>query len=60
VTGNFVLIGRALIEPSQSIAIKLMVFPVFILFVALARLAILHWERAAPRRCATASCSSWR
>lgn len=49
VTGNFVLIGRALIEPSQSIAIKLMVFPVFILFVALARLAILHWERGGAR-----------
>lgn len=46
VTGNFVLIGRALIEPSQTIAIKLMVFPVFILFVAFARLAILHWERS--------------
>ncbi|MYM66789.1 DUF1275 domain-containing protein [Pseudoduganella sp. FT55W] len=46
VTGNFVLIGRALIEPSQAIGIKLMVFPVFILFVALARLAILHWERS--------------
>ncbi|WP_343729780.1 YoaK family protein [Duganella sp.] len=45
VTGNFVLIGRALIEPTQAIAIKLMVFPVFILFVALARLAILHWDR---------------
>ncbi|MYM33542.1 DUF1275 domain-containing protein [Duganella sp. FT94W] len=45
VTGNFVLIGRGLIEPSQTIAIKLMVFPVFILFVALARLAILRWER---------------
>lgn len=45
VTGNFVLIGRALIEPSQSITLKLLVFPVFILFVALARLAIVHWER---------------
>ncbi|MTV36768.1 YoaK family protein [Duganella radicis] len=45
VTGNFVLIGRALIEPSQAIGIKLMVFPVFMLFVALARLAILHWDR---------------
>lgn len=49
VTGNFVLIGRALIEPSQSIFIKLLVFPVFILFVALARLAILHWERSGAR-----------
>nr|WP_315250392.1 YoaK family protein [uncultured Duganella sp.] len=45
VTGNFVLIGRALIEPSQSITLKLLVFPVFILFVALARLAIVHWDR---------------
>jgi uncharacterized membrane protein YoaK (UPF0700 family) len=50
VTGNFVLIGRSLIEPSQSILIKLMVFPVFILFVALARLLILHWERSGARQ----------
>ena len=49
VTGNFVLIGRALIEPSQAIVIKLMVFPVFILFVALARLAILHWDRSGSK-----------
>jgi len=49
VTGNFVLIGRALIQPSQTIAIKLLVFPVFILFVALARLAILHWERSGAK-----------
>jgi uncharacterized membrane protein YoaK (UPF0700 family) len=46
VTGNFVLIGRALIEPSQAIFIKLLVFPVFILFVALTRLAVVHWDRA--------------
>jgi uncharacterized membrane protein YoaK (UPF0700 family) len=46
VTGNFVLIGRALVEPSQTIFIKLLVFPVFILFVALARLAILYWDRS--------------
>ncbi|MRW86023.1 DUF1275 domain-containing protein [Pseudoduganella sp. FT26W] len=46
VTGNFVLIGRALIEPSQSIFIKLLVFPVFILFVALTRLATVHWDRS--------------
>ncbi|NYE59570.1 uncharacterized membrane protein YoaK (UPF0700 family) [Duganella sp. 1224] len=49
VTGNFVLIGRALIEPSQAIFIKLLVFPVFIVFVALARLAILHWDRAGAK-----------
>jgi uncharacterized membrane protein YoaK (UPF0700 family) len=46
VTGNFVLIGRALVEPSQTIFIKLLVFPVFILFVALTRLMILRWERS--------------
>jgi uncharacterized membrane protein YoaK (UPF0700 family) len=50
VTGNFVLIGRSLIEPSQSILIKLMVFPVFILFVALARLLILHWSRSGGKQ----------
>jgi uncharacterized membrane protein YoaK (UPF0700 family) len=49
VTGNFVLIGRALIEPSQSIFIKLLVFPVFIVFVALTRLATLHWDRSGAR-----------
>src|SRR5450830_905409 len=49
VTGNFVLIGRAVIEPSQAIGIKLLVFPVFILFVALARLAIVHWDRGGSK-----------
>ncbi|MGV7206967.1 YoaK family protein [Oxalobacteraceae bacterium A2-2] len=45
VTGNFVLIGRALISPSHEILIKLLVFPVFILFVAITRLLILWWDR---------------
>jgi len=45
VTGNFVLIGRAMVQPAAEIIPKLLVFPVFILFVALARLLILHWER---------------
>jgi uncharacterized membrane protein YoaK (UPF0700 family) len=45
VTGNFVLIGRAMVQPAHDILLKLLVFPVFILFVALARLLILHWER---------------
>ncbi|QJD93783.1 DUF1275 domain-containing protein [Duganella dendranthematis] len=49
VTGNFVLIGRAVIEPSQAIGIKLLVFPVFILFVAMARLAIVHWDRSGSK-----------
>ncbi|HEU4843941.1 MAG TPA: DUF1275 family protein, partial [Burkholderiaceae bacterium] len=30
VTGNFVLIGRALVQPAHDIVIKLLVFPVFI------------------------------
>ncbi|NGZ86363.1 YoaK family protein [Duganella aceris] len=45
VTGNFVLIGRALVQPAAEIIPKLLVFPVFILAVALARLLILYWER---------------
>ena len=45
VTGNFVLIGRALVEPAHEIIPKLLVFPVFILFVAISRMLILHWER---------------
>jgi uncharacterized membrane protein YoaK (UPF0700 family) len=50
VTGNFVLIGRAMAKPSQDVLIKLLVFPVFILFVALGRLMILHWERSGGRQ----------
>ncbi|KQQ40159.1 hypothetical protein ASF61_05080 [Duganella sp. Leaf126] len=46
VTGNFVLIGRALVEPAYDIIPKLLVFPVFIVFVAIARMLILHWERS--------------
>ncbi|MBV6319850.1 YoaK family protein [Duganella violaceipulchra] len=50
VTGNFVLIGRAIARPSPDILLKLLVFPVFVLFVALARLLILHWERTGGRQ----------
>ena len=50
VTGNFVLIGRAMVQPAAEIVPKLLVFPVFILFVALARLLILHWERKGARQ----------
>jgi len=46
VTGNFVLIGRALVEPAHELIPKLLVFPVFILFVAISRMLILHWERS--------------
>jgi uncharacterized membrane protein YoaK (UPF0700 family) len=50
VTGNFVLIGRAMVQPAAEIIPKLLVFPVFILFVALARLLILHWERSGAKQ----------
>jgi uncharacterized membrane protein YoaK (UPF0700 family) len=50
VTGNFVLIGRAMAEPAHDVLIKLLVFPVFMLFVAVARLLILHWERSGGRQ----------
>jgi len=50
VTGNFVLIGRAMVQPAAEIIPKLLVFPVFILFVALARLLILHWERKGAKQ----------
>ena len=54
VTGNFVLIGRGLVRPAHDIAIKLLVFPVFIGFVALTRMLVLRWQRdgvPALRRC---------
>ena len=50
VTGNFVLIGRAMVQPAHDIVLKLLVFPVFILFVALARLLILHWSRSGGKQ----------
>lgn len=46
VTGNFVLIGRALAHPSQDVLLKLLVFPVFLLFVALTRVLVLRWQAA--------------
>ena len=50
VTGNFVLIGRALAKPAHDVVIKLLVFPVFMLFVAIARLLILRWQRSGGRQ----------
>jgi uncharacterized membrane protein YoaK (UPF0700 family) len=44
VTGNFVLIGRAMAMPSHDVILKLLVFPVFLLFVALTRLLVLRWQ----------------
>ena len=45
VTGNFVLIGATLAHSSGTILLKLLVFPAFVLAVALARLIALWLER---------------
>jgi uncharacterized membrane protein YoaK (UPF0700 family) len=52
VTGNFVLIGSELTQPSNRILMKLLVFPAFIAAVAAARLLALAIERGgrAPAR----------
>ncbi|MQA40909.1 YoaK family protein [Rugamonas aquatica] len=50
VTGNFVLLGRGMAQPAPDIWLKLLVFPVFVLGVALARLLILRWERNGSRQ----------
>ena len=50
VTGNFVLIGRAVVQSAPEIFLKLLVFPVFMLFVAIARLLILYWERTGGKQ----------
>jgi uncharacterized membrane protein YoaK (UPF0700 family) len=44
VTGNFVLIGAALAHSSGEVKLKLLVFPAFILAVALTRLIVLWLE----------------
>ena len=50
VTGNFVLIGRSAVRAAPEVFLKLLVFPVFMLFVAIARLLILHWQRTGARQ----------
>ena len=47
VTGNFVLIGSELSNPSHGVLIKFLAFPAFILSVAFTRLMILWLERTA-------------
>ena len=47
VTGNFVMIGRAVADPSQDLLMKLLVFPVFIMAVMITRLLVLGWESGA-------------
>ena len=45
VTGNFVLIGSELAQPSHGVLIKFLAFPAFILAVALARTRVIILER---------------
>ena len=45
ITGNFVLIGSALAHSSGSVLLKLLVFPAFIVAVALTRIIVLGLER---------------
>jgi uncharacterized membrane protein YoaK (UPF0700 family) len=45
VTGNFVLIGSELTHASGNVLLKLLVFPAFVAGVALARVAVLGFER---------------
>lgn len=47
VTGNFVLLGRALVEPHHDVQLKLLAFPAFIAAVALCHLLVLRWRRGA-------------
>jgi uncharacterized membrane protein YoaK (UPF0700 family) len=44
VTGNFVMIGRTLVDASEDLLMKLLVFPVFILAVMATRLLVLSWQ----------------
>jgi uncharacterized membrane protein YoaK (UPF0700 family) len=45
VTGNFVLIGSELANPSHGVLIKLLAFPAFVFAVALTRMAVIWLER---------------
>ena len=49
VTGNFVLIGRALAHPTHDVLLKLLVFPVFLVAVALTRVLVLRWQQSGGR-----------
>jgi uncharacterized membrane protein YoaK (UPF0700 family) len=44
VTGNFVMIGRTVVEPTHDLLMKLLVFPVFIVAVMITRLLVLGWQ----------------
>jgi uncharacterized membrane protein YoaK (UPF0700 family) len=44
VTGNLVLLGSELVQPSSDALLKLLVFPAFVASVALTRLLVLRWQ----------------
>ncbi|MGO4377179.1 YoaK family protein [Pseudoduganella sp. RAF19] len=44
VTGNFVMIGRTIVDPTQDLLMKLLVFPVFILAVMMTRVLVASWQ----------------
>ena len=46
VTGNFVLIGSELANPSHGVLIKLLAFPAFVCAVALTRMVVIWLERS--------------
>ncbi len=45
VTGNFVLIGRELVQSEHDVLLKLLAFPTFVASVALTRLLLRAWQR---------------
>ncbi|MRV73240.1 DUF1275 domain-containing protein [Duganella sp. FT92W] len=45
VTGNFVLLGYALVGPVQGIIPKLLAFPVFVLAIAATRVLVARWQQ---------------
>lgn len=45
VTGNFVLLGYALVAPVQGILPKFLAFPVFVLSIAFTRLLVARWQQ---------------
>jgi uncharacterized membrane protein YoaK (UPF0700 family) len=49
VTGNFVLIGSELANPSHGVLMKFMAFPAFIAAVALTRMIVIWLERSGKR-----------
>lgn len=47
VTGNFVLVGRELVQSGHDVQLKLLAFPAFVAGVAATRLLVLRWQVSA-------------